>query len=152
MVKRNGQSFQSIIYRLGFSRRFPEWLEVSGYLFQTQSLNIQNQPPEMFCQKKVFLKSSNFLGKHLKAWSPATLFKRDSNTSVFLWLLWNFWEHLFWRGSVNDYSQYSYTAQKTKFSMKDFLSKCDWIRSFLRIWSHLRKKSLMENSILCAVL
>ena len=32
--------------------------------------------------------------------------------------------------------------------MKDFLSKCDQIRGFLRICSHLLKKSLMENFIL----
>ena len=31
-----------------------------------------------------------------------------------------------------------------KFSIKDFFSKCDQIRSFLWIWSHLLKKSLME--------
>ena len=43
------------------------------------------------------------------------------------------------------------TAQKMKFSVKDFFSKCDQIRSFLRIWSHLPKKSLMENFIFCAV-
>ena len=36
------------------------------------------------------------------------------------------------------------TAQKGKFSIEDFLSKCDNIRSFLRIWSHLLKKSLIE--------
>ena len=41
--------------------------------------------------------------------------------------------------------------KKMKFSIKDFLSKCDQIRSFLQIWSHLRKKSLMENFIFCAV-
>ena len=35
--------------------------------------------------------------------------------------------------------------------MKDFCSKCDQIRSFLRIWSHLLKKSFMENFIFCAV-
>ena len=29
--------------------------------------------------------------------------------------------------------------------MKDFFSKCDQIRSFLQIWSHLLKKSLIEN-------
>ena len=29
--------------------------------------------------------------------------------------------------------------------MKDFISKSDQIRSFLRIWSHLLNKSLMEN-------
>ena len=39
-----------------------------------------------------------------------------------------------------------------KISIKDFFSKCDQIRSFLRIWSYLLKKSLMENFIFCAVL
>ena len=38
-----------------------------------------------------------------------------------------------------------------KFSIKDFFSKCDQIRSFLGIWSYLLKKSLMENLIFCAV-
>ena len=37
-------------------------------------------------------------------------------------------------------------AQKMKFSIKDFFSK-----SFLRIWSFLLKKSLMENFIFCPV-
>ena len=41
----------------------------------------------------------------------------------------------------------SHTAQKMKFSIKDFLSKCDQIRRKLRIWLHLLKKSLMENFI-----
>ena len=40
---------------------------------------------------------------------------------------------------------FMYTVQKMKFSIKDFFSKCDQIRSFLWIWSHLLKKSLMEN-------
>ena len=39
-----------------------------------------------------------------------------------------------------------------KFSIKDFFSKCDQIWRKLRIWSHLLKKSLMENFIFCAVL
>ena len=43
------------------------------------------------------------------------------------------------------------TAQKMKLSIKDFFSKCDQIRSVLQIWSHLLKKSLMENFIFCAV-
>ena len=34
-----------------------------------------------------------------------------------------------------------------KFSIKDFLRKCDQIRIFLRIRSHLLTKSLMENFI-----
>ena len=40
-------------------------------------------------------------------------------------------------------------AQKVKFYIKDFFSKCDQIR--MRIWSHLLKKFLMENYIFCAV-
>ena len=36
-----------------------------------------------------------------------------------------------------------------KFSIKDFFSKCDQIRSFLRIWSHLLERSVMENFIFC---
>ena len=43
------------------------------------------------------------------------------------------------------------TAQKMKFSIKGFFSKCDQIRSFLPTWSHSLKKSLMENFIfLCS--
>ena len=38
-----------------------------------------------------------------------------------------------------------------KFFIKNFFSKCDQIRRKLRIWSHLPKKSLMKNFILCAV-
>ena len=38
-----------------------------------------------------------------------------------------------------------------KFSIKDFFSKCNHIRSFLQIWLHLLKKSLMENFLFCAV-
>ena len=41
----------------------------------------------------------------------------------------------------------SVTAEKTKLSIKNFFSKCDQIRSFLRIYSHLLNKSLMENFI-----
>ena len=43
------------------------------------------------------------------------------------------------------------TVEKMKLTIKDFLSKWDGIRSFLRIWSHLLNKSLMENFIFCAV-
>ena len=43
------------------------------------------------------------------------------------------------------------TAQKMQFSIKDFFSKCDQIRNFLRIWSHLLKKSLTENCIFSAM-
>ena len=37
------------------------------------------------------------------------------------------------------------------FSIEDFFSKCGQISRKLRIWSHLLKKSLIENFIFCAV-
>ena len=43
------------------------------------------------------------------------------------------------------------TAQKMKFSIKDFFSKFDQTRRKLRIWSYLPKKSLMRNFIFCTV-
>ena len=39
------------------------------------------------------------------------------------------------------------SAQKMKFSVKNFSSKCD----LLQLRSHLLEKSLMENFILCVV-
>ena len=43
------------------------------------------------------------------------------------------------------------TAQKMKFSIKNFCSKCDQICRKPRIWSHLPNKSLMEKFIFCEV-
>ena len=43
------------------------------------------------------------------------------------------------------------TAQKMKFSIKDFFSKCDQVNRKLRIWSQLLKKSLIENFVFRAV-
>ena len=43
------------------------------------------------------------------------------------------------------------TAQKRKFSIKGFFSKCELIRGKLWILSHLLNKSLMENFIFCVV-
>ena len=44
--------------------------------------------------------------------------------------------------------KYAYfTAQKMKFSIKHFFSKCDQIRRKLQIWSQILKKSLIENFI-----
>ena len=38
-------------------------------------------------------------------------------------------------------------TQKMNFLIKDFFIKCDQIRTFLRIWSHLLKKFFMKNFI-----
>ena len=43
------------------------------------------------------------------------------------------------------------TVQKMKFFIKDFFSKCNQICRKQQIWSHLLKKSLMENFFFCAV-
>ena len=40
---------------------------------------------------------------------------------------------------------------KMKFSIKDCFSKCDQICSCHRSWSHLLKKSLMENFVFCSM-
>ena len=56
-----------------------------------------------------------------------------------------------WRPMSVNYFFNTNTAQKMKFSIKDFFSKCNQIRRKLRIWFHLLKKSLMENFIFCAV-
>ena len=49
--------------------------------------------PEVFCKKGALGNFTKFTGKHL----CQSLFfnKKDSGTGVFLWILWNFWEHLF---------------------------------------------------------
>ena len=39
-----------------------------------------------------------------------------------------------------------------KFSIKDFFSKYEQIRSFLQIWSNLLERSIMENLIFCTVI
>ena len=60
--------------------------------------HIQKQPLEVFCKKCVLKNFTLFTGKHLcwslfliklQSFSPSTLLKRDSNTGVFLWILWN---------------------------------------------------------------
>ena len=45
----------------------------------------------------------------------------------------------------------SNTVQKIKFSIKDFFSKCDQVYKKLRTWSHLLKKSIMENIFLAVL-
>ena len=49
------------------------------------------------------------------------------------------------------FSMVLFTAHKKKFSIKDFFSKSDQIRSILRIWSHLLKKSFGKRHFLCSI-
>ena len=66
----------------------------------------------------------------------------------FIWVLWTLHERkLFFKSIESSVC----TAQKMKLSCMDLFSKCDQIRSFIRIWSHLLKKSFIENFIFCVV-
>ena len=63
-----------------------------------------------------------------------------SNSKCFVKL----WRVIWW-------SSHQSTVQKMKFSIRNVFSKRDQIRRKPRIWSHLLKKSLLENFIFCAV-
>ena len=53
-------------------------------------------------------------------------------------------------GAAEDWSLQK-KKKKKKFSIADFFRKCDQNRRKLRVWSHLHKKSFMENFIFRAV-
>ena len=42
------------------------------------------------------------------------------------------------------------TLHRNKVSIKNFLSKCNQICSFMQVWSHFAEESLMENFNFCA--
>ena len=87
--------------------------------------------------------------------SEVPLLSRDNVTFFFSSLGKHHWKDLemsdfeLVTGNCNDkyddnlltMSQQIHTTQKMKFSINDFFSKFDQICSFLRIWSHLLKKS-----------
>ena len=67
----------------------------------TQSICFRSSHQSCSIKKAVLKNFAIFTGKHL-CWSlflvrPATLLKRDYNLGVFLWILWNFKEHPFWK-------------------------------------------------------
>ena len=90
--------------------------------------------------QKIKLFSGYFMLKNQSVWLLNEFSGHNSGSSLLNYLKWLFETNLLLLYAT-------YTAQKIKFSVKDFLSKCDQIRSFLRIWLHLLKKSLMENFI-----
>ena len=52
-----------------------------------------------------------------------------------------------WLARSTNHGFATITAHKMKFSIKDFFSKCDQIRSVLWIWSHLLKSSYWKSSV-----
>ena len=124
------------------------------------SAKFQNQPPERSSIKKLSLKTSQYsqetpvlesLVNKVVSYS-AKIYKNTFFIGHFWWLL---------LISSNNYpSLISFrlifsiwcTTQKMKSSSTDFFSKYYQIHSFLRIWSHLLKKSVLENFIFCVVM
>ena len=83
------------------------------------------------------------------------LFRYDATCpygfSISFWLMYRFPDRANEGDAIILGAKVCITAQKIKFSIKDFFSKCDQIHRKLRIWSHLLKKSLTENCIFCAM-
>ena len=57
---------------------------------------------------------------------------------TFFWSYWVVWSQSYLTSVIEQ------TLHKN-FFVKDFFSRCDQIRSVLKIWSHILKKSLMKN-------
>ena len=101
----------------------------------------------MFFKIGVLRNFAVFTGKHL-CWSlflikvqakPATLFKRDFNTSAFLWMWQNFYKHLFFIEHVRWY-----------LSISSYLSKIMWDGFYykgLHIWSEFVIYILLVETI-----
>ena len=80
------------------------WL-LSGY--ENEDANLRSSRPGVFFKTVVLRNFVKFTEKHLcqslffqqscrPGLRPATVLKRDSGIGVFLWVLWNFSEHLRW--------------------------------------------------------
>ena len=123
---------------------------------------LQKQPFAAVFQNRCFKNFAIFTGKllcwslfliKLQSWRPAFIKKTlqhmcfPVNIAEFLRtaLLKNKSAGCFcvyWKGC---YSYWFESSRHKKRNFKNFFSKCDQIRSLLKIWSHLLKKFLMEN-------
>ena len=87
---------------------------------------------------------NNGLEKLSQSWKFRMVELTLSGMYMYLWTSWKI--------AVKNILRFILTlanfAQKIKFSVKDFFSKCVQVRSFFWIWSHLLKKFLMEISYL----
>ena len=118
---------------------FSLWVRCAIFQINTNLL-ISEQNINIFTQETLFL--FFILEKWLR-------FLSESYFEKFIFY------HIFTILTVSEICNISnkYRCTKMKFSIKNFFCKCDQIRSFLRTWLHLLKKSLMENfNYLCSVL
>ena len=86
--------------------------------------------------------------------TKTVIYQRNLNKMNKIYFL-NDQQNLNWKAVFSIAKKMSITfsgniTQEIKCVTKDFFSKCDEIRFFLRIWSHLLKKYLMENFMFCA--
>ena len=105
-----------------------------SHLLQLKNIGILFLPYREKCKIANNVVPKNFLGLPVPARTAGPSF-------------WNFYMQ------INFLTRHwsCHTAQKMKFSIKDFFNKCNQICIFLRIWPHLLEKSLMENFIFCAL-
>ena len=96
----------------------------------------------------LFLTWSKFLFSFPIRWQVILTFS-PHKTAAFISVLLLYFS---WLIDFAKKSNQKFHCTKMKFSIKHFLSKCDQMRTFLRIWSHLLTKSVMENFIFCAAL
>ena len=69
-------------------KHLPNWaIYGKDCFFLGSSKEVQKEPPEVFYKKKLFLKIPQYSQESTCVGVPATLLKRDSNVSVFLWIM-----------------------------------------------------------------
>ena len=105
---------------------------------------------------------SNFLNKTYIRKRQIQTFSTHFRKLTFTGIIWSYTIHHYHHSDIH--GKFSSPCQcfqnqtplalqkKRKFFIKDFSSKCKQISMKRRIWSHLLKKSLMENFILCVVI
>ena len=87
------QSFAKNVIYLGKATRLVKWYVTVSYSYK--------QPLEVFYKKSVLKNFTKFTGKHL-CHSLTTLLKKRLWHRCYLWILWNFQEHLFYRTPSDD--------------------------------------------------
>ena len=109
-----------------------------GSLSMLEKFWISNREGNRYVfKKKIVSKKRNMwkllrITKHLQSYS-LTYLEHVTTSITVCW-------------SENSINLWHLTAEKVKLSIEDFFSKCDKIRSFQRVWSHLLKKSLRKTS------
>ena len=86
-----------ICFLIGLFRKSTEWFSetaTEGVLENNVLKNLPKSTGRHLCQ--------SFFCDKVAGLTPATLWKRDSDTDVFIWILQNFWEHFFYRAPIGD--------------------------------------------------